>query len=101
MITTLELNKIYSIDCLVGMIEIPAQSIDIIFVDLPYGVTAKNKWDNVIPYEPMWKQFERIIKPNGAILLFEQANSQQELCCQMKNYIDTISYGRKQRLQDF
>ena len=71
-ITTLELNKIYNIDCLVGMTEIPDKSIDMIFVDLPYGITAKNKWDNVIPYEPMWKQFERIIKPNGAILLFGQ-----------------------------
>ena len=70
-ITTLELNKIYNIDCLVGMTEIPDKSIDMIFVDLPYGKT-KNKWDNVIPYEPMWKQFERIIKPNGAILLFGQ-----------------------------
>ena len=68
----IELNKIYNIDCLVGMTEIPDKSIDMIFVDLPYGVTAKNKWDNVIPYEPMWKQFERIIKPNGAILLFGQ-----------------------------
>ena len=71
-ITTLELNKIYNIDCLVGMTEIPDQSVDMIFVDLPYGVTAKNKWDNVIPYEPMWEQFERIIKSNGAILLFGQ-----------------------------
>ena len=68
----LELNKIYNIDCLIGMTEIPDKSIDMIFVDLPYGVTVKNKWDNVIPYEPMWKQFERIIKPNGAILLFGQ-----------------------------
>ena len=71
MIQTLELNKIYNIDCLVGMTEIPDESIDMIFCDLPYGKT-KNKWDNVIPYEPMWKQFERIIKPNGAILLFGQ-----------------------------
>ena len=53
------------------MTEIPDKSIDMIFCDLPYGKT-KNKWDNVIPYEPMWKQFERIIKPNGAILLFGQ-----------------------------
>ena len=44
----LELNKIYNIDCLIGMTEIPDKSIDMIFVDLPYGVTAKNKWDNVI-----------------------------------------------------
>lgn len=70
-ITTLELNKIYNIDCLVGMTEIPDKSIDMIFCDLPYGKT-KNKWDNVIPYNPMWKQFERIIKSNGAILLFGQ-----------------------------
>lgn len=72
MIQTLELNKIYNIDCLVGMTEIPDQTIDMIFCDLPYGVTANNRWDNVIPYNPMWEQFERIIKPNGAILLFGQ-----------------------------
>ena len=54
------------------MTEIPDESIDMIFCDLPYGVTANNRWDNVIPYKPMWEQFERIIKPNGAILLFGQ-----------------------------
>lgn len=68
----MELNRIYNIDCLTGMTKIPDESIDMIFTDLPYGVTAKNKWDNVIPYKPMWEQFERIIKPNGAILLFGQ-----------------------------
>ncbi len=47
-------------------------SIDMIFTDLPYGVTAKNKWDNIIPYEPLWEQFIRLIKPNGVILLFGQ-----------------------------
>ncbi len=61
MIPTLELNKIYNIDCLVGMREIPDESIDMIFVDLPYGKTH-NKWDTVIPYEPLWEQFERIIQ---------------------------------------
>ena len=67
----MEINKIYNIDCIQGMKQIDSESIDMIFCDLPYGKT-KNKWDNVIPYEPMWKQFERIIKPNGAILLFGQ-----------------------------
>src|SRR5574344_2368494 len=47
-------------------------SIDMIFCDLPYGVTAKNKWDSIIPIMPLWEQYERIIKPNGAILLFGQ-----------------------------
>lgn len=68
----LDLNKIYNIDCLTGMAQIADKSIDMIFVDLPYGVTAHNKWDSVIPFEPMWEQFERIIKDDGAILLFGQ-----------------------------
>lgn len=46
---TVELNKIYNIDCLTGMAQIADKSIDMIFVDLPYGVTANNKWDSIIP----------------------------------------------------
>ena len=53
------------------MREIANESIDMIFCDLPYGVT-KNKWDSVIPPELLWAQYKRIIKPNGAILLFGQ-----------------------------
>lgn len=53
------------------MREIADESIDMIFCDLPYGVT-KNKWDSVIPPELLWAQYKRIIKPNGAILLFGQ-----------------------------
>jgi site-specific DNA-methyltransferase (adenine-specific) len=45
------------------------KSIDMILCDLPYGTTAC-KWDNVIPFEPLWEQYERIIKDNGAIVLF-------------------------------
>ena len=56
-------------DCLQKMQAIPDASIDLILCDLPYGTTAC-KWDNVIPFEPMWEQLNRIIKPNGAILLF-------------------------------
>lgn len=53
------------------MQEIKANSIDMIFCDLPYGKT-KNRWDSVIPPNLLWEQYERIIKPNGAILLFGQ-----------------------------
>lgn len=67
----LELNQIYNIDCLTGMTQIADKSIDMIFVDLPYQKT-QNSWDVMIPLEPMWAQFERIIKDNGAILLFGQ-----------------------------
>lgn len=44
-------------------------SIDMILVDLPYGMT-KNKWDVVVPFDTMWGEFNRIIKPNGAVVLF-------------------------------
>ena len=55
-------------DCLEKMKDIPDKSIDMILCDLPYGTTAC-KWDVVIPFEPMWEQYERIIKDNGAIVL--------------------------------
>ena len=51
------------------MKQMPSGSIDAIITDPPYGTTAC-KWDSVIPFEPMWEQLNRIIKPNGAIVLF-------------------------------
>lgn len=51
------------------MKEIPDGSIDMILCDLPYGVTARNKWDVIIPFEPLWEQYKRTIKDNGAIAL--------------------------------
>ena len=56
-------------DCLELMKDIPDGSIDCIICDLPYGIT-RNKWDTVIPFEPLWEQYKRIIKTNGAIVLF-------------------------------
>ena len=62
-------NSIINGDCLDVMKFIPDKSIDSIICDLPYGITAC-KWDTVIPFEPLWEQYKRIIKPNGAICLF-------------------------------
>jgi site-specific DNA-methyltransferase (adenine-specific) len=56
-------------DCLDRMKEIEDGSVDMVMCDPPYGTTAC-KWDSVIPLEPMWEQLNRIIKPNGAIVLF-------------------------------
>jgi site-specific DNA-methyltransferase (adenine-specific) len=56
-------------DCLVRMAEIPDGSVDMILADLPYGTTAC-KWDNVIPFEPLWQHYWRVLKPNGAVVLF-------------------------------
>ncbi len=58
-------------DCLEKMKEIESGSVDMILTDPPYGTTAC-KWDSIIPLEPMWEQLKRIIKPNGAIVLFGQ-----------------------------
>ena len=56
-------------DCLEVMKDIPDGSVDFILCDLPYG-TTDCKWDSIIPFEPLWKQYNRIIKENGAIVLF-------------------------------
>lgn len=58
-------------DCLELMKEIKDKSIDMILCDLPYGTTAC-KWDDVIPFDKLWEQYERITKDNGAIVLFGQ-----------------------------
>ena len=55
-------------DCLEKMKDIPDKSVDMILCDLPYGTTAC-KWDTIIPFEPLWEQYERIIKDKGAIVL--------------------------------
>ena len=61
--------KLYNNDCLEEMKNIPDKSIDLILCDLPYGTTSC-KWDVIIDFEELWKQYKRIIKDNGAILLF-------------------------------
>ena len=54
-------------DCLERMKEIPAGSVDLVLTDPPYGTTAC-KWDAVIPFEPMWREVRRVLKPNGAVV---------------------------------
>ncbi len=61
-------NQVIHGDCLEVMKDIPDKSIDMILCDLPYGTTAC-KWDTIIPFEPLWEQYKRIIKDNGAIVL--------------------------------
>ena len=80
----LEKNKIYQGNCLEVMKDIDDASIDMILCDLPYGVT-NNKKDIVIPFDKLWKQYERIIKDNGAIALFAQGIF----------YVDLVSSNRK------
>lgn len=61
-------NTLINDDCLHAMKFIPDESVSMILTDPPFGTTAC-KWDSIIPLEPMWEQLNRIIKPNGAIIL--------------------------------
>lgn len=64
------LNQIFNEDCLIGMKRIPDKSVDMILCDLPYGMGDNGStWDKVIPLDLLWKEYKRIIKDNGAIVL--------------------------------
>ena len=65
------MTKLYNGDCIKIMKDIPDRSVDLILCDLPYG-TTKCSWDIIIPFDELWKQYKRIIKDNGAIVLFGQ-----------------------------
>lgn len=79
----METNVCYQGDCLEVMKGIEDKSIDMILCDLPYGTTAC-KWDTIIPFEPLWEQYERIIKDNGAIILFGRQPFMSDLVCSNK-----------------
>ena len=76
--------QLYKGNCLEIMTKIPDKSVDMICCDLPYG-TTQNKLDIVIPFEPLWEQYERIIKDDGCIALFAQGLF----------YIDLVNSNRK------
>lgn len=67
----IDINKIYLDDCLKLMSDIDTGIVDMILADLPYGKT-RNEKDIMIPFEPLWEHYNRIIKPNGCIALFAQ-----------------------------
>jgi site-specific DNA-methyltransferase (adenine-specific) len=67
-------------DCLERMKEIPDGSVDLVLADPPFG-TTQCKWDSIIDLDLMWDQLKRVIKPNGAILLFGQTPFDKVLGC--------------------
>ena len=64
-------NNLYFGDCLEIMKTIPDNHVDMVFSDLPYG-TTQNPWDESIPFEKLWEQYNRIVKDNGAVVLTSQ-----------------------------
>lgn len=92
-----ENSILFNKDCIEVMKEIPSKSVDMILCDLPYG-TTKCKWDIIIPFDKLWEQYNRIIKDNGAILLFGQEPFSSLLrCSNIKDYKYDI-YWEKERL---
>jgi site-specific DNA-methyltransferase (adenine-specific) len=87
-------------DCLELMKYIPNGSIDMILCDLPYGTTAC-KWDTIIPFEPLWEQYERIIKDNGAIVLTASQPFTSALIMSNIKTLDMNGFGKKIRQADF
>lgn len=67
-------------DCLNRMPEIKDASVDLILCDPPYG-TTQNDWDSLLDFKELWKQYDRVIKPNGAILVFAQSPFDKLLGC--------------------
>ena len=97
----LEINKSYLGDCLEIMPSIDDKSIDLILCDLPFGVT-KNKWDIIIPLDKLWEQYNRIIKDNGAIVLFAQGVfSAQLIMSNTKMYKYDLIYKKSNRTSGF
>ena len=83
-------------DCLELMKDIPNKSVDMILCDLPYGIT-QCKWDTVIPFEPLWEQYERVIKDNGAIVLFSrQPFTSQLINSNLKMYRYELIWQKEQ-----
>ena len=83
-------------DCLERMKEIPDGSVDMVLTDPPYGTTAC-KWDSIIPFEPMWKQLKRVVKPNGAIVMTGRAQFTAKLICSnIKGYKHKWVWNKKQ-----
>ena len=81
-------------DCLVEMNNIPDKSIDMILCDLPYGTTAC-KWDNVIPFEPLWEHYNRVIKDNGVIVLFsDEPFTARLICSNIENFKYRITWNK-------
>lgn len=81
----MELNQIYLGDCLDRMTEIEDNSVDLILTDLPYGVT-NHKSDIIIPFEPLWKQYKRVLKTNGVVALFAQGIFYVDLVCSNREW---------------
>src|SRR3990167_2935238 len=74
------LNETFCGDCMELLPLVPDGSVDMVLCDLPYG-TTRNKWDSVIPFERLWEQYRRVLKPGGVVVLSAQTPFDKTLAC--------------------
>ena len=90
-------DGLYLGDCLEIMPDIDDGSVDCIICDLPYAKTH-NSWDEIIPFDKLWNEYDRIIKENGAIVLFGQSDfSAKLICSNLKEYRYTLIWNKVRR----
>ena len=87
-------------DCLERMRELPDQSVDMVLCDLPYGTTAC-KWDQVIPFEPLWAQYWRVCKPSAAVVLTASQPFTSALIMSQVEHYKATWYWKKERGTNF
>ena len=94
------LNRLFEGDCLDVLGHLPDDSVDMVLCDLPYG-TTQNKWDSVIPLDPLWKQYNRVVKPNGAIVLTSQGIFTAKLILSNERFFEYKIVWEKSKTTNF
>lgn len=92
--------KLYHGDCLELMKDIPDKSVDMILCDLPYNIIA-SKWDISIPFDKLWECYKRIIKDDGAIVLFGTQPFTTDLINSNRKWFKHINYWNKENCGNF
>ena len=90
--------KLFNGDCLeiMDLLINRGVQVDMIFTDIPYGITSRNKWDEIIPFDEMWNKINKLIKPNGAILLFaDEPFTSKLICSNIKNFKYRITWDKQ------
>ena len=90
--------KLYNGDCLKVMDKLISQNVvlDMVFTDMPYGITSRNTWDEVIPFNEIWERLNKLVKPNGAILLFsDEPFTSKLICSNIKNFKYRITWDKQ------
>ena len=91
-----EVNRVLEGDCLDRLNEVPDASVHLILCDLPYG-TTRNRWDSVIPIEPFWDAYRRILAPKGAVVLSGQGPFTARLMTSNEDWFRYKLYGSNPR----